>query len=437
VSVTAGEVGPITSGIVYCAVILECMQLFDLPRASEWTKALTAWCDAQHDLVPYRGQCLVHRSQLQQAAGDWPDAFMTVESACQCLTDPPHPALGLAYYQAAELHRLTGAFDEAQAEYRQANRNGYQPMPGLALLKLARGDLNAAAATIRRALTEAGNPLERPALLAAAVDIFRAIGDVSGVRTAADELAEIAASSTSQVLEAMAAQATGTVLLGEGDPSVALTHLRSAASAWHQLHMPYEGARTAVLLGLSCATLGDRTSAALEFHAAQDTFAALGARPDLDRLGSLIAGIGVLGEQQDTAGGEPSLSTREREVLAHVAAGRTNRDIATELVISQHTVGRHLENIFANLSVTSRQRPPRTPTNTTSSEQSTGCGRATNGAFTPWWGAHEMGRPGDVWASGELVPSHHQRGDDELAPQEEPTRPCKPPPSSIRRPLIG
>jgi hypothetical protein len=113
-------------------------------------------------------------------------------------------------------------FDEAEAEYRQAKRGGYQPMPGLALLELARGDANAAAATIRGALHEAGNPLDRPTLLAAAVDIFRATGDVAGARAAADELAEIAASSTSEVLGAVAAQATGTVLLGEGDPSVAL-----------------------------------------------------------------------------------------------------------------------------------------------------------------------------------------------------------------------
>lgn len=354
VSVTAGEVGPVASGIVYCAVILECMQLFDLPRATEWTTALTAWCDAQPDLVAYRGQCLVHRSQLQQAAGDWPNAIVTVETARQRLTDPPHPALGLACYQAAELHRLLGAFDEAEAEYRRANHNGCQPMPGLALLQLARGDVDAAAATVRRALAEAGNALERPTLLAAAVDILRAIGDVPGVRTAADGLADIAAGSTSLVLKAMAAQATGAAVLGEGDPTMALTPLRSAAAAWQQLHMPYERARTAVLLGLSCAALGDRTSAALEFDAARDTFTVLGAQPDLDRLAALVTGLGSPGELRNPDGGGPSLSAREREVLAHVAAGKTNRDIATELVISQHTVGRHLENIFTKLGVTSR-----------------------------------------------------------------------------------
>jgi ATP/maltotriose-dependent transcriptional regulator MalT len=354
VSVTSGEVGTVTSGIVYCAVILECMHRFDMQRAAEWTEALSTWCDAQPDLVPYRGQCLVHRSQVQQAAGDWPHAIQSIAAACRHLTDPPHPALGLAYYQEAELHRLVGAFDEAEERYRLASRYGHHPMPGLASLDLARGDADAAATAIRRALHEARNRQQRPALLFAAVDILRAAGDLTGARTAADELATIAASASSDVLTAMAAQVVGAVLTGEGDPAAALPELRTAAMAWQSLQMPYEAARTAVLLGLACSALGDRTSAALEFDNARETFNQLGAVPDLERLATLHTGL-----VEDTTSAKPgmaatTLSPREREVLAHVAAGRTNREIAEALVISQHTVGRHLEHIFTKLGVASR-----------------------------------------------------------------------------------
>ena len=354
VSVTSGEIGPITSGIVYCAVLLECMRMFDVVRASEWTEALSVWCDAQPDLVPYRGQCLVHRAQLQQAAGNWRDAIATIEAACRRLADPPHPALGLAHYQAAELHRLMGALDVAEAEYRNANRHGYPPMPGLALLELARGDARAAAATIHRSLREVDGSLERAALLAAAVEILRAAGDVAGTRVVADELAEIAAGSSSEVLGAMAAQAVGVALLSEGHASDALTQLRAAVAAWHRLNNPYEHARATILIGLSCAALGDAASAALEFDTARDTFAELSAGPDLDRLGSLASALRKQGVEREMGTDVPALSAREREVLAQVAAGKTNREIASELVISQHTVGRHLENIFVKLGVTSR-----------------------------------------------------------------------------------
>jgi ATP/maltotriose-dependent transcriptional regulator MalT len=321
------------------------MRLFDLQRAWEWTEALSAWCDAQPDLVPFRGQCLVHRSQLQEASGEWSNAIATAEAACRRLTDPPHPALGLAHYQEAELHRLVGVFDEAEAAYRQASRNGYHPMPGLALLQLARGNAADAAAGIRRALQEGANALERPALLSAAVDILRATGDLAGARIAADELETMAAASSSEALRAMAAQATGAVLSAEGDPGTGLVQLRTAAPAWQSLHMPYQAARTAVLLGLACSALGDRTSAALEFDNAREGFTELGAVPDLDRLATLTDGL-VGDPAPPAAKGRTVLSQREREVLGHLAAGRTNREIAS--------VGRHVENIFTKLGVTSR-----------------------------------------------------------------------------------
>ena len=346
VSVTTGELGPITTGIVYCGVILACMELYDLRRASEWTEALSAWCDAQPELVPFRGQCLVHRSQLQQAEGDWPGAVASAQSACRRLTDPPHPALGLARYQEGELHRLYGDFEHAERDYREASRHGCDPMPGLALLQLSRGDGAGAAAMIDRALREPGFGRSRPALLVAAVETFSATGDLAAARAAADELAAIAAGSSSQVLEAMAAQAVGSVQIAAGDVAAALVELRIAARTWQSLHMPYDSARATALLGLACAALGDQTGAEVEFDSASDIFAKLGATPDLERVCVLSAGLA------DHA--ESALSAREREVLAHLAAGRTNRQIAAQLVVSPHTVARHVEHIYAKLGVTNR-----------------------------------------------------------------------------------
>ena len=343
-SVTAGEVGPITAGVVYCAVILECMAQFDLARASEWTTALAEWCTAQPDLLRFRGQCLVHRSQLQQAFGNWTSAVATAEEARRRLADPPHPALGLARYQQGELYRLLGHAEWAAAAYRDASRLGHDPMPGLALLELARGQTAAASASIRRALREARTATERPALLSAAVDIFRASEDAVAARSAAEELSTTASASTSPVLEAMAAHATGTVLIVEGEPAAALEHLRSAAHAWCTLQMPYEGARTGVAIGLACAALSDGIAANLEFGNARETFHALGAQPDVDRLDAF------------TGGRPPAeyLSEREHEVLMHLAAGETNKEIAEALGISPHTVRRHVEHIFTKLGVTSR-----------------------------------------------------------------------------------
>ena len=346
-AVEAGDVGPIASGIVYCAVILECMQVLDLARALEWTDALDGWCRAQPELVPFRGQCLVHRSQLHQATGRWEEALAAVAAARERLSDPPHPALGLAHYQEAELLRATGSLDAAAGSYARASRAGHEPLPGLALLALDRGDIEAAVATIRRGLEEVRRPTPRAALLSAAVEIFRAAADRAAAADAAAELDRIAADSPSEVVRALAREATGAVRLDGGDLSGALTDLRQAAADWQRLAMPYEAARTGVLVGLACAALGDATSASLEFDHAKASFASLGAETALARLTPLADALGP-------RSADPVLSARELEVLAHVAAGRTSREIAEELTISRHTVRRHLDNIFAKLGVNSR-----------------------------------------------------------------------------------
>lgn len=247
--ITTGEVSPILVGIGYCVVIEACMDVFDLRRAAEWTKALSGWCQAQPDLMPYRGQCLVYRSRILQAHGEWPKAASEAQRARERLSQPPHPALGVALYQLAELHRLRGEFNQATEAYRLASRYGCEPAPGRALLRLAEGHLDAAAAAIRRVMDQTQGQLARPMVLAAHVEIMLAAGDVEAARVAADELSTIAVKIGASLLRAIAAYAGGSVRLAEGDASSALGDLRRAYTGWWELAMPYEAARTRVLIG--------------------------------------------------------------------------------------------------------------------------------------------------------------------------------------------
>jgi DNA-binding NarL/FixJ family response regulator len=347
VAASGGELSPIVTGLVYCGVILACREAHEVHRAQEWTATLSTWCDEQSEMVAFSGRCRIHRAEILQLRGEWSDALAEARRAARrCLQADGAAAAGEACYRQGEIHRLCGDLARAEAGYRDASVHGREPQPGLALLRLAQGRRDAAAASIARLEAEADEPFRRAGVLPAYVEIMLACGDVPAARDASRELDGLARDFGTSALGATAALTRSAVLLAEGDYPAALRELRAALRTWQDLAAPYEAARARELIGLACRALGDHDAAELELDAARAAFAGVGAAIDRDRVEAHLA--------PSRAGGRHGLTAREIEVLELVAGGRTNREIATALVISEHTVARHVQNIFAKLGVGSR-----------------------------------------------------------------------------------
>lgn len=346
VAVVAGDlVSPIFTGLIYCQVIDACEEVFDLRRAEEWTAALRRWCDSQSQMATFSGICRVHRAALLQLHGAWPAAVDEARRA-RTRSGPDQTIAGAGRYREAEILRLRGAFTDAEHAYRDAGEWGWQPQPGLALLRLAQGHAATAAATVRRLIAETPDRARRARILPSFVEIMLAAGDLTSARQGASELSSIAKDYGCDAVSAMTFYAIGAVELAEGEAGAALTSLRQACQAWQVVNAPYEVARVRTLLGLACRELGDDDSASWELTTARDTFLRLGATPDVARLTKLIDA-----RSPRRAGG---LTGRELQVLRLVAEGKPNKAIAAELLLSERTIDRHVSNILVKLAVPSR-----------------------------------------------------------------------------------
>jgi DNA-binding CsgD family transcriptional regulator len=343
VLVIAGRLSPVVTGLMYCSVVASCQRVYALERACEWTAALDAWCNQQPSLVAFRGICRVHRAEVLELRGAWSEA---ISEARRVREIGDEAAIAAAWYRLGELHRLRGEFAEADEAYRSANLLGLEAQPGLALLRLAQGRTEAAAAAIRRAVKVTTDPWLRASLLPACVEILLAEGDTEQARGSTAELEALASHFDTGALRGIVAEARGAVELAEGDAENALRSLRSAAAVWRDVNAPHRLAAVRVLMGLACRALGDAEGGNLELEAARAVFERMGALPDLRRVVALL--------RPTASAGVHGLTVRELEVLRLVASGMTNKSIAGRLFVSERTVDRHVSNVFRKLGVSSR-----------------------------------------------------------------------------------
>jgi len=333
---------------IYCAAVRGCCLARDFARARDWNRSMARWLDSLSSLGgAYLGNCRIYRSRLMFLNGAWPDALDEIAAVCTDLDGYAGWVCGHAFYQLGEVRRLRGEWDAAEDAYRRAAEHGCPTQPGLALLRLAEGDIDAASAGVRRALTEVTAKADRLDLLKAAVTIHLEEGHIEAARDAVTEFGEITGELTTPAIEAETSAVRGALALSEGDPGSALPLLRRAVGTWQEQGAPHEVAKLNVLIGQACRALDDHDGARLEFSAARETFERLGARPDLAQLDRIVAATDAPSETH-------GLTRREIEILCLIARGKANRAIASELHLSERTVHRHVSNIFTKLDVDSR-----------------------------------------------------------------------------------
>lgn len=339
--VVAGRVRPTYAGSIYCQLMSVCNELSDLRRAQQWTDATARWCEGFSSAVMFLGVCRVHRAQLLSVRGEWDEAEAEIALVREQLASMNVVAVGLALYELGEVRRMRGDLTGAEEAYGEAHRFGRDPFPGLALVRCAQGRHREALDALARAEATATDELARTRLWHAIAEVAVVAGDVDTAVKCADAIDKATSTFGSSGLLAAADLTRGRVQLARGDVVGAVARLEQARQRWHDLDAPLRVAETRLLLADAHAARGDQAAADRERSAAEE----------IQRV------LGVVTPERAAVGGghrRDGITPREAEVLALVAQGMRNREVAEVLVVSEKTVARHLANLYTKLGVSSR-----------------------------------------------------------------------------------
>ncbi|UOY02024.1 helix-turn-helix transcriptional regulator [Blastococcus sp. PRF04-17] len=344
VSLDAASMAPEWVGNTFCLAMEVAEQVGDVARMRLWLADAEEWLDSLPAAVLFSGACRVHRARIWQLAGEWERVEPALEQACRELRELCQETVGAAWSLRGDLRLLTGDRAGAETAFAEAHRRGADPHPGLALVQLDRGDVAAAGAAVRTAMMALpdGHLHHRARLLAAAVRIACAAGDIPEAERRSDQLTQLVRVWPQSLVVPLAGTTAGAVALARGVPADALSPLQAACRRWRELGAPYEAACTGKLLARCYRALGDRVSAELEERSAVEVLHRLRARPAWPD------------DDAPAARNQAELTAREGEVLRLLADGLPNADIAATLTISRRTVERHLSNLYPKLGVRSR-----------------------------------------------------------------------------------
>ncbi len=340
-----------------CYLIAACEQVRDYDRAGEWCERLGEFCERNAIALPL-SICKAKYAGVLTWQGRWDEAEGELRSAAEGLTSSRPPLIGEALVRLAELRRRQGRYDDAEDLFGQCEGKPLALLGRAALaLDLERpGEAAELAERFLRTLPDR-NRMERCAGLEIAVRAYVALGEVDRARQAVDELGEIASRAGTRPLRAAVLSAQATIATATGDHEAARRSLEDALDVLAASGAPFETARARLDLAAALAALGRPEPARREIEAARGGLQALGADGELARAEAMLAELGETGPGQHTYTAEgplSQLSGRETEVLALVAQGLTNHEIAERLVLSEHTVHRHVTNILRKLRLPSR-----------------------------------------------------------------------------------